>query len=324
MISIKRPGESKATAASERTAQERTIRAKYVGPRYVVGDKSMNTQKTTRWIVALGIVLLVGAAAAQEAPTGNKPQEKVAEAKAATEGGPTDKTAQETLTIQSRKDRLSYAFGVDLARDLKRQRNDLNVDMVVTALTDALADKKLLMTDEEVATTLKTFDQERKQDFEHAKSMLAQKNKKAGQEFFAKNLRREGIVTLPSGLQYKVLKQGDGKTPTLDDKVVCNYRGTLLDGKEFDSSYKTNQPATVPVKGLIKGWSEALQLMPVGSKWQLFIPPQLAYGERVVGGIAPNAMLIFEVELISIVDKAQNVQDKNESQGVAAKSQGGF
>jgi FKBP-type peptidyl-prolyl cis-trans isomerase len=133
--------------------------------------------------------------------------------------------------------------------------------------------------------------------------MLSEKNKKAGQALFAENLKKEDVVTLPSGLQYKVLKQGDGRKPTLEDTVVCQYRGTLLDGTEFDSSYKRNQPATVPVKGVIKGWSEALQGMPVGSKWQLFIPPQLAYGERIVGGIAPNATLIFEIELLSIQDK---------------------
>ncbi len=276
----------------------------------------MNSQITMRWIVTLGIALLAGSAMAQEIPASNS-QDTGSASQAAPKAAAADKSSESAPAIQNRKDKLSYAFGVDLARDLKRQRNGLNVDLVMRALTDAIADKKLLMTDEEVTATLKTFDQERKQDLEHAKNMLADKNKKAGQEFFAKNLRREGIVTLPSGLQYKVLKQGDGKTPTLDDKVVCNYRGTLLDGKEFDSSYKKNQPSTLPVKGLIKGWSEALQLMPVGSKWQLFIPPQLGYGDRMVGGIAPNAMLIFEVELISIVEK-------DKVQGVAAKSQGGF
>ena len=146
---------------------------------------------------------------------------------------------------------------------------------------------------------------EQKQDYEHAKARLSEKNKETGDAFFAENLKKEGVVTLPSGLQYKIFKQGHGKKPTLEDVVVCNYRGTLLDGTEFDSSYKRNQPATIPVKGLIKGWSEALQLMSTGSKWRIFIPPQLAYGERVVRGIAPNAMLLFEVELISIQDKPQ-------------------
>ncbi|TMD18605.1 MAG: FKBP-type peptidyl-prolyl cis-trans isomerase, partial [Chloroflexi bacterium] len=124
-----------------------------------------------------------------------------------------------------------------------------------------------------------------------------------GGAFLAENVKKEGVVTLASGLQYKILKQGDGRKPTVDDVVVCNYRGTLLDGTEFDSTYKRNKPATVPIRGLIKGWFEALQLMPVGSRWQLFISPQLAYGERVVNGIAPNATLVFEVELISIQNK---------------------
>jgi FKBP-type peptidyl-prolyl cis-trans isomerase len=150
--------------------------------------------------------------------------------------------------------------------------------------------------------------------------MISAKNKKAGEALFAENVKKEGIVTLPSGLQYKILKRGDGKQPSLADKVVCHYQGTLLDGRVFDSSYKKNEPATLPVKGLIKGWSEALQLMPVGSKWQLFIPPQLGYGERVVGGIGPNSTLLFEVELISIQEGPQSVQDK--PQGVAVKPQG--
>jgi FKBP-type peptidyl-prolyl cis-trans isomerase len=270
--------------------------------------------------------LLVGTTVAQQPATESTPQDHANASATALPPAESGETAHQEPTINSRKDKLSYAFGMDLARDLKRQRNDLNVNLLVRALTDSLSDKATLMTEEEVTATLTTFQRERKQDLEHAKSMLSEKNKKAGQEFFAQNLRTDGIVTLPSGLQYKVLKQGNGKKPNLDDKVVCNYRGTLLDGKEFDSSYKKKQPATLPVKGLIKGWSEALQLMPVGSKWQLFIPSQLAYGERVVGGIAPNAMLIFEVELISIVEKPQSIQDQDnvKSQTIPAKSLGGF
>jgi FKBP-type peptidyl-prolyl cis-trans isomerase FklB len=129
-------------------------------------------------------------------------------------------------------------------------------------------------------------------------------NKKAGDAFLAANKTKEGVVTLPSGLQYKILKEGTGPKPTPADSVVCNYRGTLIDGKEFDSSYKRGQPATFPVGQVIKGWTEALQLMPVGSKWQLFVPPDLAYGDRGAGpDIGPGATLIFEVELISIKGK---------------------
>ena len=134
--------------------------------------------------------------------------------------------------------------------------------------------------------------------------VMGEANKKEGEAFLATNKAKQGVVTLPSGLQYKILKEGTGPKPTATDSVVCNYRGTLINGTEFDSSYKRGQPATFPVVGVIKGWTEALQLMPVGSKWQLVIPSSLAYGERGAGGdIGPNATLIFEVELMSIQEK---------------------
>ena len=133
---------------------------------------------------------------------------------------------------------------------------------------------------------------------------MVETNKKEGDAFLAANKTKEGVVTLPSGLQYKVLVAETGPKPSATDSVVCNYKGTLLDNTEFDSSYKRGQPATFPVSGVIKGWTEALQLMPVGSKWQLFIPPDLAYGERGQGPIGPNATLVFEVELMSIQAKA--------------------
>jgi FKBP-type peptidyl-prolyl cis-trans isomerase FklB len=212
--------------------------------------------------------------------------------------------------VNNRKDKISYAFGVDLARDLKRQKQDLNVDLLMRALTDALADKPLVMTDEQVTATLKQVEAEQKQDFEHAKRMISEKNKKAGEAFFAENAKKEGVVTLPSGLQYKVLKKGDGKVPTLDDRVVCKYKGALLDGTEFDNSDKRGGQVTVPLKGLMSGWTQALQMMPVGSKWQLFIPPQLAYGDKIMYGLGPNTTLIFEVELVSIEDKPQIVGTK--------------
>ncbi len=287
----------------------------------------MTFETTMRWLVSgavlLVLVLFVWTAFGQEAPTvskgqevpTSKPQSEAATpsqvqpdapaAKAEPQAPMPDKSPSAESLIQSRKDKISYAFGVDLARDLKQQKKDLNLDLLIKALTDALADKPLIMTAAEVTATLKKYQEEQKQDYEHAKTMIAEKNRRAGESFFSENAKKEGVVTLPSGLQYKVLTKGEGKLPTLDDHVVCNYRGTLLDGREFDSSYKRSQPATLPVKGLIKGWAEALQMMPVGSKWQLFIPPQLAYGEKIVGGIGPNAMLIFEVELLSVQDKPQ-------------------
>jgi len=264
-------------------------------------------QTAIRWTVTVGIALFAGTvASAQEAPVVNKTQQEAPAMKAEQEAiVTTGKAQQDEPTIQSRKDKVSYAFGVDLAKDLKRQKEDLNLDLLIRALTDALADKSLLMTNEEVTATLKTVEAEQKHDFEHATTMIAQKKRKAVEAFVAENAKKEGVVTLPSGLQYKILNQGDGKMPMLDDHVVCHYRGTLVDGTEFDSSYRRNQPATLPVKGVMPGWAQALQLMTVGSKWQIFIPPQLAYGEKVVSGIGANAMLIFEVELLSIQDKPQ-------------------
>ncbi len=267
--------------------------------------------------IVLSVALLVRTAAGQETSTVNKDQQTRAEIKAQPVAAKPSKSEPEASTpkseaavipdptIQDRKDKISYAFGVDLGRDLKRQENDLNVDLLIRAMTDTLSDKPLIMTDDEVTTTLKQLEAEQKQDFEHARVMISEKNKRAGEAFFAENAKKEGVVTLPSGLQYKILEKGDGKLPTLDDKIVCQYRATLLDGTEFDSSEKRGHAVTLPVKGIMVGWTQALQMMPVGSKWQLFLPPQLAYGEKIVNGIGPYAMLIFEVELLSIQDKEQ-------------------
>jgi FKBP-type peptidyl-prolyl cis-trans isomerase FklB len=207
-------------------------------------------------------------------------------------------------TIQSRKDKLSYAFGVDMARTIQRQKESLNVELLRRALLDTLAGEKLVMTDQEVASTLQTFEAEVKKDLEHARTMVGVKNRKASETFFADNARKEGVVTLPTGLQYKVLRAGSGKVPTLEDLVVCNYRGALLDGTEIDSSYKKKEPASLAVKSVIPGLAQALQLMPAGSKWQVFVPPQLAYGERTTRGFGPNSTLVFEVELLSIKGRA--------------------
>ena len=170
----------------------------------------------------------------------------------------------------------------------------------MTGLRDTLAGKTLLMTEEELQKVMSAFQKDLMQKQADAAKLAGEKNKKEGTLFLAENKKKEGVVTLPSGLQYKILKEGDGKKPTIDDSVICHYRGLLIDGTEFDNSYKRNQPATFPVKGVVKGWSEALQLMPVGSKWQLVIPPELAYGASGGGPIGPESTLIFEVELRSI------------------------
>jgi FKBP-type peptidyl-prolyl cis-trans isomerase FklB len=233
----------------------------------------------------------------------NAPQEAT-ETKAQPEAPATEGASQDAPVIKNRKDRVSYALGVEVARGLKGYKRSLDLDLFVTALRDAMAGNKLVMSEKDAVAAVKNFQEERKRDLEHAKHAIAEKNRKAGEAFVAENVKKEGVVTLPSGLQYTVLKQGDGKKPTVEDKVECHYRGTLIDGTEFDNSYKRDEPATFSVKEIIKGWSEALQLMPVGSKWRLFIPSQLAFGDRVVGGIGPSAMLIVDVELLSIKEKS--------------------
>ncbi len=212
--------------------------------------------------------------------------------------------AQEAPALKDAKERLSYALGMDLGNQFKKQSVAIDPDLFLRGLKDSLAGGKTLLTDQEGRTAIGELQNQIRQKQIAAMKELGEKNRKAGEAFLAENKTKDGVVTLESGLQYKILKEGDGKKPAADDTVVCNYRGTLVDGTEFDSSYKRNQPASFPVKGVIKGWTEALQLMPVGSKWQLFIPSTLAYGDRGVGNvIGPNATLIFEVELVSIKGK---------------------
>jgi len=206
--------------------------------------------------------------------------------------------------LKTDKDKVSYAIGADLAGRLKSQSIDIDPALLSRGLKDTLAGATPLMTQDEVRAALMGLQNQLREKQAAVAKEKGEQNRKAGDAFLAENKGKEGVVTLPSGLQYKILKAGEGEKPKPTDTVVCNYRGTLIDGKEFDSSYKRGQPATFPVSGVIKGWTEALQLMPVGSKWQLFIPPDMAYGDRGAGNdIGPGATLIFEVELISIQPK---------------------
>lgn len=209
--------------------------------------------------------------------------------------------AEEKKVLQSQKDKISYSIGVNVGNNLKMQSVDVDPDIVAKGIKDVLSGSKLLMSESEVAETLMALQKEviAKQAEERKKA--ADKNRLEGENFLAENKKKEGVVTLPSGLQYKIIKEGTGKTPKSTDTVVVNYRGTLINGREFDSSYKRGEPATFPVNAVIPGWTEALQLMKEGSVWQLFIPSKLAYGERGAGNvIGPNEVLIFEVELISV------------------------
>jgi FKBP-type peptidyl-prolyl cis-trans isomerase len=205
------------------------------------------------------------------------------------------------LTLTTDKDKNSYAIGMNIGKSLHRDAVDIDPAIVARGLQDALAGGTTLLTDDEAKAAMVALQTDVRKHMQEKMQAAAETNKKAGDEFLAANKAKEEVVTLPSGLQYKILTEGAGPKPTATDTVVCNYRGTLIDGTEFDSSYKRNQPAKFPVTGVIKGWTEALQLMPVGSKWQLVIPPDLAYGPRGQGNeIGPNATLVFEVELISI------------------------
>jgi FKBP-type peptidyl-prolyl cis-trans isomerase FklB len=214
--------------------------------------------------------------------------------------------ADASSVLKTDKDKASYAIGMNMGQSLQKASVDVDPALVARGLTDTLAGGKILLTDDEARAAMTALQAEVRKQQEEKMQVAGGTNKQAGDAFLAANKSKEGVVTLPSGLQYKILTAGTGPKPTAADSVICNYRGTLLDGKEFDSSYKRGQPATFPVGRVIKGWTEALQLMPVGSKWQLFIPSDLAYGANGAGGdIGPNATLIFEVELISIQEKAK-------------------
>ena len=209
--------------------------------------------------------------------------------------------AEEAPALKTQKEKISYSVGVDLARNCAKMGMDLDLDVFIRGLKDGFSGKTPLMTDDEMHATISALQSDLMKKQSQGKQTAAEENKKVGEAFLAENKKKEGVVTLPSGLQYKILKAGNGKKPTDADTVECHYRGTLIDGTEFDSSYRRGQPASFPVNGVIPGWIEALKLMPVGSKWQLFVPSQLAYKERGAGAdIGPNATLIFEVELLGI------------------------
>jgi FKBP-type peptidyl-prolyl cis-trans isomerase FklB len=209
--------------------------------------------------------------------------------------------AQEAPALKTEKEKLSYAMGMDLGSQLKTRSVEIDPAIFGRGLADALAGSKTLLTAEEAKAIITELQKAMMAKQAEAAKVAGEKNKAEGDAFLAANKAKEGVVALTSGVQYKVLTAGTGKMPTIDDTVVCQYRGTLIDGKEFDSSYTRGQPITFAVKGVIKGWTEVLQLMPVGSKWQVFIPPNLAYAERGSGAmIGPNATLIFEIELVAI------------------------
>jgi FKBP-type peptidyl-prolyl cis-trans isomerase len=280
--------------------------------------KPYKTYKTAVTVLAAGMILL-GNAWAQQTPASTPPEASPAKTTTspatkapAAKAGSTSAAAkapavksQDAMELKTEKDKLSYAIGVNVGRSLQKDSVDVDAKILTQGLRDALVGGKTLITEDEAKTIIGTLQSELRKKQDEALQAAGEANKKQGEAYLAANKTKDGVVTLPSGLQYKVLTEGKGPKPTASDTVVCNYKGTLIDGTEFDSSYKRGQPATFPVDKVIKGWTEALQLMPVGSKWELFIPSEMAYGPRgPTPAIGANSALIFEVELLSIQAKS--------------------
>lgn len=225
--------------------------------------------------------------------------------------------AADEPVLKNQKDKVSYTIGVYSGNNLKKQAIEVDPDLMMKGLKDSLSGGKTLLTEAEMQEVMVAFQKDLTAQQAEKKKDLAVKNKQEGEAFLAANMKKEGIKTLPSGLQYKVIQDGKGKRPKETDAIVAHYRGTLINGTEFDSSFKRNEPATFRLDGVIKGWKEALLLMNEGAKWQIFIPSGLAYGENGAGPIEPNATLIFDVELISVYTDATG-----QSQTVAPASKG--
>ncbi|WP_139556381.1 FKBP-type peptidyl-prolyl cis-trans isomerase [Methylotetracoccus oryzae] len=212
--------------------------------------------------------------------------------------------------FKDEKDRVSYSIGHQIGGDFKKQGVEVNPEVFTKGIQDAMSGAKSAMTDEAMAKTMADLRKSLTEKAQAAQKEAGDKNLKAGQTFLDENAKKPGVVKLPSGLQYLVVTEGKGPKPKASDTVKVHYKGTLTDGTEFDSSYKRGEPASFRVDQVIKGWTEGLQLMGEGSKWQLFIPAALAYGEAGVGPIPPNSTLVFEVELLGIEKPAAEAKAK--------------
>jgi FKBP-type peptidyl-prolyl cis-trans isomerase FklB len=272
-------------------------------------NTSMKNSLIATMAILMAATVMVRTAQAQQTPSANTQQTPAASAQKAPAQDAAQAPAAKSESpapFDTQKEKASYAIGMNIAQGMKKNSIEFDPASLLRGMQDTLSGGKTLLTDQEAQATIMALQNDVRNKQQAQRQLAGETNKKEGDAFMTANKTKEGVVTLPSGLQYKILKAGDGPKPTASDSVVCHYRGTLLDGKEFDSSYKRGQPATFGVTQVIKGWTEALQLMPAGSKWQLFIPSDLAYGDRGAGAdIGPNATLIFEVELLSIKPKAQ-------------------
>ncbi len=266
-----------------------------------------------RWFGAFAVVLLAcGAGVLMEAHAGPAEPAEAAEPSggAAAEEAEVEvehpEAASAEPALESSTAKLSYCLGADIGTNLRRQSIEIDVELFTRALEAALAGEDLAMSPEEMKRFMTAWQQQQRARMQQQRQEMGRENKAEGEEFLAENAEKEGVVTLPSGLQYKVLREGAGAQPDPEDEVVVNYTGTLIDGTVFDSSAQRGRPAEFPVNGVIKGWTEALSKMKVGGKWKLFIPPELAYGQRGAGqAIGPNETLIFEVELLEIKPEAE-------------------
>ena len=275
----------------------------------------MSKTLITAFTFLAAIALLPGSSLAQQTPAATTPSTSAPAAPkaSAAKSAPTPATKSTSsaaktaapVVLKTQKEKASYAVGMNIGKTMKKDGVDMDPTALTRGIKDTLAGTKPLLTDEEAQAALTALAADLRKREEEKTELAGASNKKAGEAFLATNKAKEGVVALPSGLQYKIVKEGTGPKPTVADTVVCNYRGALIDGTEFDSSYKRGQPATFPVGQVIRGWTEAVQLMPVGSKWQIFIPSDLAYGVKGTPGgpIGPNSTLVFDVELLSIQPK---------------------
>src|SRR5882757_10347989 len=283
----------------------------------------MKKSQTLSLILLTSIALLASNAFAQTSPTSGstqtpaakppapsgaaaaKPQSSTAAKKPGAATATKPGAAAATQALKTDREKASYAIGANIGKSMKKEGVDLDPAIIARGIKDGFGSGKLLLTDEQAQAALAAFSGTMKKKQEAALAAVAAVNLKDGQVFLAANKAKPGVVTLPSGLQYKIITAGTGAKPTAEDTVLCNYRGTLLNGTEFDNSAKHGGATEIPVGGVIKGWTEALQLMPTGSKWQLYVPAELAYGPRPAGPIGPNSTLIFEVEVVSIQPKKE-------------------
>ncbi len=248
-------------------------------------------------VLALG--LLACGVRAQQAPA--KPPAAPPTKAPAAAAAPAAQAPAPAPTFKTQKEKVSYAIGMEMGKGVKSQGIEVDPSIVQQGLKDALSDAKPQMSEEELRQVISALQQEIRQKQMQIQEAAAAENKTKGDAFLAENAKKQGMVVLPDGLQYKILTAGQGKKPAETDTVLCNYKGTFVDGTEFDSSTRAGKPVPFELKNVIPGFKEILQLMPVGSKWQVFVPSNLAYGERGAGGvIGPNAALIFEIELVSI------------------------